>query len=101
MAATAAPWSALSFLADGTLRWFAPLDDPEVAYGFCERCGSSLFWRRTVTDDSDPPVSICAGPLENPTGLRTTEVWFAGEAADHVTVTPDVPRHRGQPPAGN
>jgi hypothetical protein len=99
MAATAAPRSAISFLADGTLRWFAPADDPDVAYGFCERCGSSLFWRHVGSTDPDPSISICAGALESPTGLRTTEVWFADEAADHVTITSGVPRHRREPPA--
>ena len=39
---------------DGALTWFAPVD--EAAYGFCNRCGSSLFWRGAGTADR---TSIC------------------------------------------
>lgn len=62
-----------------TLRWFSP--HPSVEYGFCQRCGSSLFWRPTTPGG---PVSIMAGSLDQPTGLRTTEVWWVVETADYV-----------------
>jgi hypothetical protein len=60
------------------LRWYDPV--PEAGYGFCARCGSSLFWRGATTPDR---VSICAGTLEPPTGLRTVEAWWTSEASDY------------------
>jgi len=60
------------------LRWYGPV--PEAGYGFCERCGSSLFWRSTSTPDR---ISICAGTLEPPTRLRTVEAWWTSEAGDY------------------
>ena len=70
---------------DEQLRWFRPV--PEAAYGFCARCGSSMFWQAT----SQPHRwSICAGTLEPPTGLRTTSAWWVSEASDYH-VRPDVP----------
>ncbi len=98
VAATAAPASAISFDAESTLRWYHPVDDPGVAYGFCERCGSSLFFR--VVDDPGESVSIMAGSLDGSTGLRTTEVWFTANAADHVTLDPGVVHYPTQPPPG-
>ncbi len=62
---------------EGLLRWFHPV--PEAGYGFCSRCGSSLFWR------SDDPTrwSVCAGTLEPPTGLRTARALWVSQASDY------------------
>lgn len=72
------------------LTWWSPV--PEAAYGFCARCGSSLFWRGTSSPDQ---TSICAGVLELPTGLRTAEAWWTSEASDYH-VRPEVPERNGQ-----
>lgn len=64
--------------AEGTLAWWTPVE--EVAYGFCRRCGSSLFF---VSDAHPERWSICAGTLEPPTGLRTVETWWVSEASDY------------------
>ena len=62
------------------LRWYQPASD--VSYGFCGRCGSSLFWR---SDASPDQVSICAGTLDPPTFLWTVEAWWTSEASDYHT----------------
>lgn len=91
MAATSAPREAIAVEdADELLRWFFPV--PEAGYGFCSRCGSSLFWRSTV----DPAAwSISAGTLEVPTGLRTTEAWWTSQAGDYH-VRPGLPERDTQ-----
>ena len=61
----------------GLLTWY-PVDG--AAYAFCRRCGSSLFWRGTASPES---TSICAGTLDPPTGLVTTEAWWTSEASDY------------------
>jgi len=63
--------------AAGRLTWY-PVDG--AAYGFCAGCGSSLFWRAQGHPDR---LSICAGTLEPPTGLRTVEAWWTSEASDY------------------
>ncbi len=92
-ASTAADRDDLVILEDGALRW---IDSPRSAAGarrgFCSRCGSSLFW--------DPPrratVSISAGTLQGPTGLRTTGHWFVSQAGDYYDLPDDgLPRHQG------
>ena len=71
--------------ADSLLRWFFPV--PEAGYAFCSRCGSSLFWQSTA----DPAHrSICAGTLDPPTGLSTTQAWWTSQASDYH-VRPDLP----------
>ncbi len=70
---------------EGQLTWFEPVE--EAAYGFCGRCGSSLFWRGASSPDR---LSICAGTLDPPTGLRTAEAWWVSEAGDYHE-RPDLP----------
>ena len=41
-----------------------------------------LFWK---SDASPDRVSICAGTLDPPTGLRTVEAWWTSEASDYHT----------------
>lgn len=86
MAATRAALTDVVFEADETLRWFS--NQPGVEYGFCARCGSTLFWR--AADKADY-LSICAGSLDQPTSLTTAGVLFRAVAADYITEHPDVP----------
>jgi len=68
------------------LRWYTV---PGAAYGFCSRCGSSLFWRG---DDDPARISIGAGVLDPPTGLVTEEAWWVSEASDYHD-RPPIPEH--------
>ena len=77
MAATAAATSDLS-IGEGPLRWFDATDT--VQYGFCGRCGSTMFWRSVDRPDT---VSIAAGTLDPPTGLTTVAALFTAEASDY------------------
>ena len=83
MAASAAPTSDLAIAGDN-LTWYSPDDDPNVAYGFCSTCGSTLFFRAGVVDGSNESTSICTGSIDGPSGLHTTEIWFSDHAGDHV-----------------
>lgn len=85
MAATASLPDRVRFISDSTLTWYSP--DPSVAYGFCSTCGSSLFWRAAAQPDH---LSICAGTLEQPTGLHTSSAWWMAEHGDYHTPEPDV-----------
>lgn len=79
MAATAADAADLAIDdPDSNLRWYYPV--PQAGYAFCCICGSSLFWRSRKATGR---VSICAGTLEPPTGLRTVQAWWTSEASDY------------------
>ncbi len=81
--ATAAARADVVFQSDETLVWYAPV--PTVHYGFCQRCGSSLFW---YADDTADQLAIAAGSFDQPTGLSTSTSWWTAEHADY---------HRQQP----
>jgi hypothetical protein len=84
----------LTLLAEGTLRWFAQ-DGRER--GFCAACGGSLFWRRAEGDE----ISIAAGTLDPPTGLRTVAHIFLDSRGDYETMPAEGERHpAGLPPGG-
>lgn len=84
LAATSAPVEAVT-IAGTTLQWWART--PEVEYGFCCECGSTLFWRAT---DKPGHLSITAGTLDQPTGLVTELALFTSEAGDYHRLDPDV-----------
>ncbi|MEX2648409.1 MAG: GFA family protein [Alphaproteobacteria bacterium] len=67
----------LELTADGGLAWY--MSSTIAKRGFCRMCGSSLFWERLGADT----ISIAAGTLDGPTGLKTTRQIFAA------------PEHRG------
>ena len=86
MAATATEMSAIRFRSDETLQWYE--FDDGAAYGFCSRCGASVMWRHADRPDH---TSLCAGLLDSPTGLSTTQVIYASAASDYHELDPAVP----------
>ena len=66
----------LELVEDATLRWFE-LDGSRR--GFCSRCGASVFWER----GERPIVSVAAGTLDGPTGLRPSRHIFTADAGDY------------------
>ncbi len=88
MAATATSSAALEFESKETLQWWGRT--PTVEYGFCNTCGSSLFWRAA---DKPDHVSITAGSLDQPTGLHTYEALFVAEAGDYHQRDPALLQH--------
>ena len=69
------------------LKWRAL--NEKVRRGFCAECGSSLFW----DEDGDIHMSICAGTLDAPTGLRAKAHIFVGSKGDYYAL-PDDGLHR-------
>jgi hypothetical protein len=90
-ASSAARRDDLVFVEDRGLRWIdSPRSDAHARRGFCCECGSSLFW--------DPPgrdvISIAAGTLDAPTGLRVAGHWYVSQAGDYYELPDDgQPRH--------
>jgi hypothetical protein len=85
-------------IADATdLRWF---QSSEVARrGFCVRCGSSLFWQRLGSDS----ISIAAGTLDQPSGLKTIRHIFTADRADYYRLDDALEKLPGsmQSPSGS
>jgi hypothetical protein len=65
---------------DRALRWIdSPESESHARRGFCAECGSSLFWEAPGRDT----VSITAGSLDGPTGLKTVEEIYTEYAGDY------------------
>ncbi|MCP5367093.1 MAG: GFA family protein [Hyphomicrobiales bacterium] len=87
VAATAARLGDFALTEDRGLTWFRSSDWAQR--GFCATCGSSLFYRGDGLDR----VSIHAGTLDKPTGLRLAAHIFAGEHGDYYDIADGLPRH--------
>jgi hypothetical protein len=91
-AMTAAEAAHLRFVTDSGLRW---IDSPESAArarrGFCGECGASLFWDAPDRET----ISIAAGVLDEPTGLRTTSQIYTEDAGDYYEIDPALESFRG------
>jgi len=92
-AMTCAARDAVAITGEETLRWFRTPDGPDR--GSCARCGSSLFW----VAPGRGSISIAAGTLDAPGGLRTVAHIWCDHAEPYDTDDPGgVERHaRGAP----
>jgi hypothetical protein len=70
----------LRIISSRTLRWHR--SSPGVRRGFCRKCGSSLFWEPTRATH----ISISAGSLDRPTGLKVMEHIFLAQKGDYYEV---------------
>jgi hypothetical protein len=71
---------------DGETLWYR--SSPTARRGFCATCGSSLFW----SADGDPRLSIHAGTLDNPTGLRLAGHIFVADKGDYYDISDGLPQ---------
>ncbi len=63
---------------DGALHWYRSSE--KVERGFCGHCGSTLFFRRDGADT----ITITAGSLDQPTGLKLMMRIFTDDMADYA-----------------
>jgi hypothetical protein len=77
---TAVDRPALKMTEDRGLRWYRSSD--EARRGFCNECGASLFFDWLAA----PHISIAAGTLDGPTGLRTVAHIYAADKGDYYEI---------------
>lgn len=72
------------------LRWYQ--SSPAARRGFCAECGSNLFW-----DGKDyAHISITAGSLDGPTGLRLAKHIFVADKGDYYAIADGAPQADGR-----
>lgn len=69
------------------LKWHAA--SPTVRRGFCAECGSSVLW----DEAGEPKMSLCAGTLDAPTGVREKAHIYVGSKGDYYDITGDLPQY--------
>jgi hypothetical protein len=77
--------SDLALVRDAQLRWY---EADDRARGFCASCGASLFWSAAGRDS----ISIAAGTLDQPTGLKTVAHIHTRDRADYYEIDGEVER---------
>lgn len=85
VAATACRRGTFTMAKSDTLKWYVAV--PGFRRGFCGTCGSSLFFE----EEGGQRVSIAAGSLDEPQGLKIVAHIFVSEAGDYYQIEPDVP----------
>jgi hypothetical protein len=88
---TAVPREDLVLLSAAALRWYdGARSEGRARRAFCADCGTSLFWESPRRQT----ISIAAGTLEPPTGLRLEGHVFVSEAGDYYRLPDDgLPRY--------
>jgi len=59
--------------------------------GFCQKCGSALFWDNRQQDS----IGIVAGSLDIPTGLKTIGHIFVADKPDFYEITDEARQFKG------
>lgn len=68
------------------LKWFRSSD--WARRGFCQECGSSLFWQR----DGEGKTSIGTGTLDGATGLKTAKHICVATKGDYYELADGLPQ---------
>ena len=89
VAATACATGDLKLVNDAGLKWYASSEIAER--GFCAECGSSLFYRPNHGEH----ISIMAGTIDTPTGLKGNAHIFMADASDYYTIGDGLPQYPG------
>jgi hypothetical protein len=79
----AADRSAFKLTEQRGLAWYQAA--PNVKRGFCSACGSSLLW----DEDGEAKMGICAGTLDEPTGLASKAHIYVASKGDYYELPND------------
>ena len=75
------------------LKWFQSSD--KARRGFCDVCGSVLFWDGEGRDT----MSISAGAIDPPTRLKLVAHIFVADKSDYYEITDGLPQYARWAPA--
>jgi hypothetical protein len=70
----------LKILKSETLAWYR--SSPTAQRGFCNACGSNLFWKQDGSDHT----SVCAGSIDGKTGLKLGGHIYVADAGDYYDI---------------
>ena len=86
VAATAVDLEHLHITEDAGLSWFESSDIAKR--GFCNRCGSSLFWAPA----HNKYMAVMAGAIDTPTGLTSREHIHVADKSDYYELSDGLPQ---------
>lgn len=86
VAATACQREQLTITGEENIKWFAASDT--ARRGFCQQCGSNLFWDPVEGDH----WSIWAGSIDRPTGLKAEKHIYMHMKSDYYEINDGLPQ---------
>ena len=89
VAATATLKENLELVSGQDLDWYESSE--KARRGFCRVCGSSLFWLPVSGDY----ISIMAGTLDQPAGIKAAEHIYVEAKADYYELKDGLPQSQG------
>ena len=92
--ATAARRDGVTVEGAEAITWYE--SSPGIRRGFCDTCGSHLFWDPAGRES----ITIFAGTLDGRTGLTMVEHIFCASKGDYYELTDGLPQFDAYPPAG-
>jgi hypothetical protein len=93
VAATSASDADIDLEGVDSLAWYAASD--EARRGFCQVCGTSLFWKHNELDST----SIMAGAFDRPSGLVAEGHIFVADKGDYYEICDGLPQFERSSPA--
>lgn len=90
LASTDVPRGALKIGGENRLRWYE--SSKKVRRGFCDNCGSSLFFDPLDRDKHDW-IGISMGAFDKPTNARMALHIFVAEKGDYYDITDGLPQN--------
>lgn len=85
-AATSCGKDELEITGSEHLTWYRASES--ARRGFCSKCGSALFWQ----GDGSANISILAGSLDLPTGLKADRHIYVADKGDYYTIDDGLPQ---------
>ena len=86
VAATACRPEQLTIEGEENIKWYSASSSAER--GFCQHCGSNLFWKPT----HGKHWSIWAGSIDRPTGLKATRHIYVHMKSDYYDLDDGLPQ---------
>jgi hypothetical protein len=81
--------AALKIEGEVHLTWFRSSE--EIRRGFCNVCGSFLFWDRIAADR----IAVAMGSFVGPTGTAIEQHIYVASKGDYYSIDDGLPQHQG------
>jgi hypothetical protein len=87
-ASTDIPKISLAISGNESIKWFN--SSANIRRGFCERCGSFLFWERLEKDY----IAVAMGAFNGATGVSAREHIFVEDKGDYYEIGDGLPQRK-------
>ncbi|WP_421779426.1 GFA family protein [Kiloniella litopenaei] len=91
VSATAVSRDEFKITVDKGLKWYHSSN--RARRGFCNNCGSSLFWDQ----DGRDKMGIMSGTIDGETGIKTSNHIYVAKKGDYYDLDDVLPKHKTYP----